>query len=88
MSKKIGLFVFIVFMMGLSIYSSKMINRKQPPCEAILHACKQAGYIDDQVGRKSVFTDCLKPLMTGQAVANVVVSKVDVDACASQTQPH
>lgn len=59
------------------------------PCKKIAEACQSAGYTKggESTG-KGLMMNCLKPLISGQAVAGVNVSSTDVAACQAKRAEH
>lgn len=50
-------------------------------CEAIVDACKSAGFTDEGTGDKSLWFGCLKPVLHDKSVNGVTVDKKDVKEC-------
>jgi hypothetical protein len=64
------------------------VDHKSNPCLALLAACTKAGYKDDAAQSKSVFKDCVKPLMTGETLADVTADPEDIVSCKTTTKPQ
>ena len=85
---KIEWLIFSLAMIVFTFWSLKKLSSRKEPCASLLSACSTAGYFDDSTKNKSVFMDCLKPLMSGQGIPGVTVSASDVNACKATTQPR
>lgn len=51
------------------------------PCKNIQTACVSAGFTREGGKGKSLWKDCVKPVLTGKTVANVTVDPSDLQAC-------
>ncbi len=66
----------IVFLLNGSIHAS------EHPCKEIASACKAAGFEKGKAkDGKGLIKNCMKPIMSGEAVAGVTVSADQVAAC-------
>ena len=62
---------------------------RKHPCHAIKAACKAAGFErGDHKEGKGLFSDCMRPILEGKAVAGVTVKAEDVQGCKTFEANH
>lgn len=62
------------------------VNNK--PCMNIAAACENAGFRISGPTGKSIWPDCVKPILAGQTVAGVSANPADVQACKEKKAQH
>lgn len=61
--------------------SSDSDGMSAPSCDTIAKACLSANYDSHGDDKKAFWHDCMKPILLGQTVEGVTISKDDADAC-------
>lgn len=80
--KKILLLVGICMALGLSAQAADETELREGPCMKILETCKT--YVKNQKPKKSLYRDCMTPLLNDEKVEGVSVSSEDLKACKSK----
>ena len=83
---KIEWLIFFSIMFVVGFWSLRKLSSRKEPCANLLTACSAAGYIDDLKKNRSIFMDCLKPLMSGKNVTGVTAKASDVNVCKAATE--
>src|SRR6185437_5489415 len=73
------LFVLIFSSIVLPVFAHDALSSKN--CDPIANACLKAGFSESGTYGKSVWYDCMKPILLGRNVTDVTVDSVDVHAC-------
>ncbi len=85
-SKLFGLAMGLALAVGGSAFAEDA-PPVDAPCRTIAAACKAAGYTHHSQ-EKNLRRDCMKPILTGQAVAGVTVDPAEVSACKAKFAEH
>lgn len=57
-------------------------TKEEGPCKKVMDACKAADFAKgDHTMKKSLFKDCMQPLLAGQTVAGVTIDAEALTAC-------
>lgn len=53
-------------------------------CDGIAKSCVMAGFTHDGSAGKSIWIDCMKPLLMGKSVTGITISLDDLKVCRQQ----
>ena len=77
--------LIIVGTLGHLAFAEEVAEHREGPCNKIMEACKEAGFSKNaKKGTKSLYRDCLQPLLIGDKVENVKYTDDDLKACQAK----
>lgn len=80
--KKALFLIGLSLALGLSAQAADDSELRDGPCMKILDSCKS--YIKSQTTKKSLYRDCMHPLLNDEKIEGVSISPEDLKACKSK----
>jgi hypothetical protein len=80
--KKALLFIGLSFTLGSTAVAADESELRDGPCMKMLDACK--AYIKKQPNKKSLYRDCMQPLLNDEKIEGVSINSEDLKACKSK----
>lgn len=82
MRKYAGMIAILLMFLTQGSFADALSNDDSAKeCGAIADACKNAGFTNADMGDKSFWFGCMKPVLFGKSVSGVTVDAKDVKAC-------
>lgn len=72
----------VILFNSFAFADNAQVSSQAHPCKVIAEACKAAGYVrNDKMQGKNIWSNCMKPVLDGQAVNGVNVDPATAQSC-------